>query len=172
MATSTPIPTLIPTSTPTPNPWAISDSLRMENNVPGEIRVTWYPPVDSPVDYRISWAQTDEDWKTWTDLSGNAFPTSPSYLIQGLEEGVKYKITVRARYDGNSGPWTEVVTITTFVMEPTATPTTTLEIVLPTATSTPTATPTPEIVLPVVTSIPTATPTPTVVQSEVPVHKY
>ena len=50
-----------------------------------------------------------DNFRTWTDLSGNAFPTSPSYTISGLEGGVRYKVRLRARYhEGGPGDWSAV----------------------------------------------------------------
>ena len=51
------------------------------------------------------YARIDEDYKTWTDLSGNEFPTSASITLSGLDQGVRYKVMVRARYNGTSGDW-------------------------------------------------------------------
>jgi len=45
----------------------------------------------------VTGARDGERLKTWTDLSGNAFPTTISYSVSGLEEGVRYKVKVRAR---------------------------------------------------------------------------
>ena len=57
-------------------------------------------PTKTPRDYRVNWARVGERFPTWTDLSGNAFPTSSSYTITGLDEGVRYKVKVRARFNG------------------------------------------------------------------------
>ena len=78
----------------------------------GTIDASWDAPVEAPVDYRISWAKADEPYLTWTDLSGNAFPTDPSHAIADLEEGETYKVKVRARYGGSSGDWSGEITIT------------------------------------------------------------
>ena len=84
-------------------------TISIESDQPGELSVSWDPPTDSPHDYRISWARVGEEFLTWTDIRGNAFPTSPSYTITDLDEGVRYKVILRARYGGTSGPWTEPV---------------------------------------------------------------
>ena len=103
--------TLVPTETSTPAPVDSRAVIGVDavSNRAGELSVSWNAPSETPVDYRISWAPIDENFKTWTDLSGNAFPTSPSYMITGLDHGVLYKVSVRARYGGSSGPWTEPV---------------------------------------------------------------
>ena len=79
---------------------------------PGTIQASWEAPSETPVDYRISWAKAGEPYLTWTDLSGNAFPTDPSRTIADLEEGETYKVKVRARYGGSSGDWSGEITIT------------------------------------------------------------
>ena len=79
---------------------------------PGTIQASWEAPGETPVDYRISWAKAGEPYLTWTDLSGNAFPTDPSRTIADLEEGETYKVKVRARYDGSAGDWSGEITIT------------------------------------------------------------
>ena len=119
-------------------------AVQLESNQPGELHVSWDPPTDTPRDYRIIWARVGEDFLSWTDSRGNAFPTSPSYTITGLDEGVRYKVRVRARYaSGNAGGWTDVVEAivasaptATYTPTPTATNT-----AAPEATATNTATP-------------------------------
>ena len=140
------------------------------SNRPGELDVSWDAPSETPRDYRISWAPIDEDFKTWTDSSGNAFPTSPSQTITGLDQGVAYKVVVRARYDGSSGPWTE--TVEALVMdeiiaavfrateqEQTVEPLTNTPVPTATNTTVPTATNTP-VPTATNTTVPTATNTP------------
>ena len=66
---------------------------------------TWDEPTETPVDYRLAWARDDESFKTWTDLTGNAFPITNTQVITGLNGGVRYKVKVRARYQGTGdGP--------------------------------------------------------------------
>ncbi len=55
-------------------------------------------PTETQIDYRVTWVRDGERLKTWTDISGNAFPTTISYSVSGLDEGVRYKVKVRARY--------------------------------------------------------------------------
>ena len=57
-------------------------SVRIESTQPGELVVSWDPPASTPGDYRLSWARVGENFLTWTDSRGNAFPTSPSYTIR------------------------------------------------------------------------------------------
>ena len=74
----------------------------------GAIDVSWRVPSEVPVDYRINWAVESENYPTWTDSSGNAFPVVNAYTITGLAADVCYKVRVRARYGGSAGDWTEV----------------------------------------------------------------
>ena len=95
-ATNTPVP---PTNTPVQvaNSRAVTN-VQLASNRLGELTVAWNAPSDPPQDYRVSYAPIDENFKTWTDLSGNTFPTSASITLTGLDQGVSYKVMVRARY--------------------------------------------------------------------------
>ena len=91
---------------------------------PGVVEATWEAPAEAPADYRVSWAGVGEDFPTWTDLSGNAFPAGPAQTITGLEEGETYKVVVRARYhDGIPGDWSGELTITVAGSPPNRPPT-------------------------------------------------
>ena len=121
-ATATPAPTDVPTevapatstATATPTPAATVDSrgiaaVRVESNQPGELAVSWNPPMESPRDYRVMWARVGESFPSYRDNDGNAYPTSSSYTITGLDQGVRYKVKVRARYSDNPGDWSDQV---------------------------------------------------------------
>ena len=149
--TPTPTPTATPaevrladTPTPTPTATAAEDSkavgtVRLESNQAGVLNVSWDSPTNAPVDYRVNWARTDEDFPTWTVSVGNAFPTTPSYTITGLDQGIRYKVRVRARYQSDTpGAWSAVVEADVASGVATNTPTAT-----PTDTPTPTPTATP-----------------------------
>ena len=146
LPTHTPTITPMPTDTPTPTQTNTPDTssqeaeetatatvavlssrgvygLTLVSNSAGELTASWTEPVETPDDYRISWAKADEDYPDATDLDGNAYPTSPEYTISGLENGETYKIRVLARYSGESGPWSGDQEA--LVMGPTATPTAT-----------------------------------------------
>ena len=106
--------------------------------------MSWDAPTETPRDYRISWARVGDNFLTWTDTSSNAFPTSPSYTITGLDQGVRYKVRVRARYDGPPGSWSDIVEAVVASAAPTAIPTATAtDTPAPTATATSTSTTTP-----------------------------
>ena len=92
--------------------------LSATSDTPGTMSLTWDQPDESPSDYRVSWARSDDSWKTWTNEDWNAFPTTNSYSVEGLDGGVEYKARVRARYSDGSGPWSDPVTITVMAQEP------------------------------------------------------
>ena len=90
---------------------------------PGTMQASWDAPGEAPADYRIAWAKAGEEFRTWTDASGNAYPTSPSYAITGLDGGEEYKVIVRARYAGTSGGWSGQATVTVAALPATSPPT-------------------------------------------------
>ena len=53
----------------------------------GELVISWDAASPTPYDYRVTWAKSDEKFKTWTDPEGNAFPTGNWHTVEGLEEG-------------------------------------------------------------------------------------
>ena len=79
--------------------------ITLVSSTPGTILAAWEEPGDNPANYRISWAKEGEPFLTWTDRTGNAFPTEPSWTITGLEWGERYKVKVRASYAGTAGDW-------------------------------------------------------------------
>ena len=88
--------------------------VRVWSDEPGVLRVAWGAASPLPSDYRVRWASRGEGYKSWSDLSGNAFPESSSLVLEGLEADSVYRVQVRARYyDGQgkrlwSGPWSDV----------------------------------------------------------------
>ena len=85
--------------------------VQLSSNQPGELSAAWDVPEEAPDDYRIRWAKVGESYLNWTDSSGNAFPTSPSYTITGLVGGERYKVQVRPRYEEGPRPWSNEVGI-------------------------------------------------------------
>ena len=84
--------------------------LTLSSDGPGELGIRWNAATPEPVDYRVSWARSEDEYLTWTDDRGNAFPTANTLTVTDLDEGVEYKVRVRARYGGDgSGPWSEEV---------------------------------------------------------------
>ena len=87
--------------------------ITLASTEPGVMVASWEAPTETPADYRMAWAKVGEPYLTWTDLSGNAFPTSPSQTVTGLEEGEQYKVKVRARYSsGGPGDWSGEFNVT------------------------------------------------------------
>ena len=85
-------------------------ALTLTSDSPGVLDVSWEAPTGSAAtDYRVNWARSGEDYPPWTDNTANLHPTTTSQQLTGLDEGVEYKVRVRARYhDGPwSGPWAE-----------------------------------------------------------------
>ena len=76
-------------------------AVRVESNQPGELEVSWDAPTATPREYRIMWVRVDESFPSYRDNDDNAYPTEPTYTITGLDEGVRYKVKVRARYSDN-----------------------------------------------------------------------
>ena len=87
-------------------------SVTLASTVPGVVEASWDAPAEEPGDYRIAWAKVGDGFRTWADLTVNAFPTTTSHTITDLEEGAEYKMKVRARYDGGSGDWSDQHTVT------------------------------------------------------------
>ena len=101
--------TLDPVGTPGPRDIG---RITMIATATGAIQATWDAPSEAPANYRISWAKTGDPYLTWTNSTGNAFPTGPAHTITGLEEGEAYKVKVRASYAGTAGDWSGKITIT------------------------------------------------------------
>ena len=97
--------------------------ITLTSSSPGTIHASWEEPAEDPANYRISWARVGEPFKTWTDQTGNAFPTEPAHTITGLEEGVEYKVMVLASYSGTSGGWSGELTIAVAESSPNRPPT-------------------------------------------------
>ena len=79
--------------------------VRVQSNQPGVLEISWDEPAATPLDYRVSWARASENFPSARDEPGNAFPTTPSYTTTELEQGVRYQVRVRARYENATGDW-------------------------------------------------------------------
>ena len=89
--------------------------LTLTSDTPGTLTVSWDAPSPAPTDYRVNWAKSSEDYPSWTSEAGNLYPEGTSLELTGLEQGIEYKVRVRARYhEGEhadspwNGPWTEI----------------------------------------------------------------
>ena len=104
--------------------------LTLTSDAPGTLAVSWDAASPTPTDYRIDWAESDEDYQSWKVDEGHKYPapTATTVTIADLEHDTEYKIRMRARYyrgehEGKSwgGPWvTETITV---AGEPAETPT-------------------------------------------------
>ena len=56
-------------------------NLQLSHNDDGHLLISWDAPELAPRDYRVMWAKSSENYKTWTDTTGNAFPTSASHTV-------------------------------------------------------------------------------------------
>ena len=90
---------------------------------PGQLVVTWSAPTETPTDYRVRWAPSNQDYLSYsvenTSERGSAYPEATTLTVDNLPTGTEYKVQVRARYyQGQhqdnpwSGPWSEEATIT------------------------------------------------------------
>ena len=86
--------------------------ISVDTATPGQATITW-DAVGGAKDYRVMWAPRADDYKTWSDSSGNHYPMSNSQTLTGLTESAQYKFRVRARFQGSpSGPFSDETTFT------------------------------------------------------------
>ena len=105
-------------------------SLTLTSDSPGTLTVSWDAASPVPTDYRIDWAKSGEDYKSWKVDEGHKYPdpSTTTATIADLSHDTEYKIRMRARYyrgehEGKSwgGPWaTATITV---AGEPAETPT-------------------------------------------------
>ena len=90
--------------------------LTLSSDAPGELVVSWDMPSPTPTDYRVDWAKSGEDYRSWKVDEGHVYPagTATTVTVTGLEPGVEYKLRMRARYHKGehksspwSGPWSD-----------------------------------------------------------------
>ena len=95
--------------------------LTLTSDSPGTLAMSWDVPDQTPTDYRVNWGKSAEDFPSYAENDGNAYPTTNSHTVTGLEEGIEYKVRVRARYRGDqltegqnpwATPWSEEATVT------------------------------------------------------------
>ena len=93
-------------------PEGMITGLRLARDPSGDLTVSWDAASPGATDYRLRWAEVDENFPSWRDATDNAYPTGTSHAIIGLDAEVAYKVEVRARYydgvhadDRWSGPW-------------------------------------------------------------------
>ena len=104
--------------------------LTLTSDAPGTLTVSWDAASPVPTDYRIDWAKSTEEYKSWTVDDGHVYPaeTATAATITDLSHDTQYKVRLRARYytgehKDNSwgGPWATATIIV--AGEPAETPT-------------------------------------------------
>ena len=96
--------------------------LTLTSDSPGTLTVSWDAASPTPTDYRVDWAKSTEDYKSWKVDDGHVYTaeTATTTTITDLSHDTEYKIRMRARYykgehEGKSwgGPWaTATITVT------------------------------------------------------------
>ena len=116
-----------------PNP--TMGTVSLSSDAPGELTISWEPPAGDPYDYRIRWAKDGSEYLTYRltrdgHVKGNLYAAgdATSVTVTGLNEGVIYKVQMRARYDATTSngrtrygartPWSAEVTQTVMVTPP------------------------------------------------------
>ena len=111
------------------NPGAVAN-LQLSSTTAGTLTVSWDAASPVPTDYRVDWAKSSEDYKSWKVDEGHKYPdpSATTATIADLSHDTEYKIRMRARYyrgehEGKSwgGPWAEATI--TVAGEPAETPT-------------------------------------------------
>ena len=104
--------------------------LTLTSTSAGTLTVSWDAASPTPTDYRVDWAKSGEDYKSWKVDDGHVYTaeTDTTTTITDLAHDTEYKIRMRARYyrgehEGKSwgGPWATATT--TVAGEPAETPT-------------------------------------------------
>ena len=104
--------------------------LTLTSTTAGTLTVSWDAASPVPTDYRVDWAKSSEDYKSWKVDEGHKYPdpSATTTTITDLSHDTEYKIRMRARYyrgehEGKSwgGPWATATT--TVAGEPAETPT-------------------------------------------------
>ena len=105
-------------------------NLQLTSTTAGTLTVSWDAASPVPTDYRVDWAKSSEDYKSWKVDEGHKYPdpSATTATITDLAHDTEYKIRMRARYyrgehEGKSwgGPWaTATITV---AGEPAETPT-------------------------------------------------
>ena len=111
------------------DPGAVAN-LQLSSTTAGTLTVSWDAASPVPTDYRVDWAKSGEDYKSWKVDEGHVYttPDDTTATITDLSHDTEYKIRMRARYyrgehEGKSwgGPWaTATITV---AGEPAETPT-------------------------------------------------
>ena len=80
----------------------------------GTLEIGWKAPTDTGetaiTSYDLRYIRddaTDRSDGNWSVETGVGTPSNRSYIITGLESGVKYEIQLRAHNDAGQGPWSQ-----------------------------------------------------------------
>ena len=67
--------------------------LTLSSEAPGTLTVSWDAASPVPTDYRIDWATSDEEYKSWTVDDGHVYPaeTATAATITDLSHDTEYK---------------------------------------------------------------------------------
>ena len=103
-------------------------NLQLSSTSAGTLTVSWDAASPTPTDYRVDWAKSTEDYKSWKVDDGHVYTaeTDTTTTITDLSHDTEYKIRMRARYyrgehEGKSwgGPWaTATITVAGEPAEP------------------------------------------------------
>ena len=103
-------------------------NLQLSSTTAGTLTVSWDAASPTPTDYRVDWAKSTEDYKSWKVDEGHVYTaeTATTTTITDLSHDTEYKIRMRARYyrgehEGKSwaGPWaTATITVAGEPAEP------------------------------------------------------
>ena len=103
-------------------------NLQLSSTSAGTLTVSWDAASPTPTDYRVDWAKSGEDYKSWKVDDGHVYTaeTDTTTTITDLSHDTEYKIRMRARYyrgehEGKSwgGPWaTATITVAGEPAEP------------------------------------------------------
>ena len=105
--------------------------LTLTSDAPGTLTVSWEAASPTPTDYRVDWAKSTEDYKSWKVDEGHVYPagTATAATITDLDHDTEYKVRMRARYYRGehvdspwSGTWAEASLQVAGNPEPTPTP--------------------------------------------------
>ena len=81
------------------DPGAVAN-LQLTSTTAGTLTVSWDAASPVPTDYRIDWAKSGEDYKSWKVDEGHKYPdpSATTATIADLDHDTEYQIRMRARY--------------------------------------------------------------------------
>ena len=92
----------------------VINGFTLTSDTPGTLSMSWDTAAPPATDYRINYAKSNESYPSWRETEGNQNQTETAFTLENLDQGVSYKVRVRARYYTGehqkspwSGPWLE-----------------------------------------------------------------